>query len=334
VSGGQNVEPNTIVPDGHRIDVFNGLPFPTIRRTSGGALVACTGFGGDDQLAEVSHLLDRIEEELSSGSVRIARHVGMLSDLFAPHQPETELVPSAVALLFQENALAGADEHPNFPSNLVRRLRSLATVTCVEIYVDGPVGHELRCMLSELRSPVRRPAQDGAILLDVHRPDGLTITAFVGLVTDVLAERIVPDAGKKLPARAPRLARHLLSVAKCSPDNAVPLLLEHLATRAWHFALIASRGDDGQMTIAPMQWPGYRAFAVYPDSVTFGRAARDLGLAPGSFAMAGMPPATLFDWAIAQDIAISLCVYADDGGPLYIPIAVNDLRALQARVPR
>jgi hypothetical protein len=76
-------------------------------------------------------------------------------------------------------------------------------------------------------------------------------------------------------------------------------------------------------------WPGgFDALAVYADNASLLTSARDLGLPMGFFAAAEMKPAALFAWAAGQGWAVAICVFGEQGKPVYVPIHAEDVRAL------
>lgn len=48
----------------------------------------------------------------------------------------------------------------------------------------------------------------------------------------------------------------------------------------------------------------------------------------GSYAAAEMKPAALFAWGAGQSWAVAICVFTEPGQPVYVPIHVEDVRAL------
>jgi hypothetical protein len=76
-------------------------------------------------------------------------------------------------------------------------------------------------------------------------------------------------------------------------------------------------------------WPGgQKGLPVYPDRASLLLSARDMHLAPGSFAIAEMPPAKLFAWAAGQSRMVALNVFRAPQEPLYVPVEPDEVKAL------
>jgi hypothetical protein len=228
-------------------------------------------------------------------------------------------------------------------------LRALGERTSLAVYVagDGVAVERVSRVVHLLGAQLRRPAADGTFLVEVCRPEGVALCALAGTPSEdvppsfeandeidaAIASLAGPEPIVDEPlVRAPLLGRLLLAVVK-SGDRALPTLLTHLRSRKHAFALIATRSESGEAAIAPRAWPGLgQALAAYTDALSLHRAARDLGLRPGSYRMAAMPPSKLFSWAASLDTSLALGVYEQqpDGtmAPWYVPFRAADLRKM------
>jgi hypothetical protein len=169
-------------------------------------------------------------------------------------------------------------------------------------------------------------AHGGArVLAEVHRPEGVIISALVGeAYEDRPLEDRTHDARAQPVRRAPRLGRLLLGAIDSDGEPARRTLVGELLRRETPLILIASPAG----AVASRQWPGSEpALPAYPDERSFVWAAQDLG-GSGPVAMAAMPPRDLFRWAAQQGSAVALNVYRDRASPLYFLLRAADVAAL------
>lgn len=298
----------------------------------GGLLVASTGTAGDDQLAELAELLSRLERMVTPCEVIIATGAGALSDLFAPARPSTETLESAAVVLFQRGSLAGwtgADL-----SGLAIRLRDLAQRTTLRIYVEpSPELRRVKLRFESAGLELRVPAPDGTVALEVHRPDRTIVT---GLISSPLDGRAVEEAAGEDAAavlgRSPRLNALLLAHVRAESAQTRRAIEEYLEARTAPFVLIARQGANGQFGIPPRDFAGGQAFVAYGDERALHGAARAMGMASDSYAIAGMPPRKLFAWAASMNVPLLLCAYEDPADLTShvwnVPFEGEDLRRL------
>lgn len=204
-----------------------------------------------------------------------------------------------------------------------------------------------------------------AMVLEVHRPEGVVLSALLGQpqhptgAPDTyaravnaekdaassagargrlqnierqeraeLARRLTPPDGTSSPVaikRAPRLGRLLLAAAD-GGEEAARALREELAVRELPLLVMVDPETRGASL---RSWRGgLEALPVYPDEATLLASARDLNKAPGSFAMALMPPRKLFGWAASQGWAVAIGLYREPAKPIYVPLRPDVVRAL------
>lgn len=133
--------------------------------------------------------------------------------------------------------------------------------------------------------------------------------------------------------RAPRLCRLLLERIEKNDGETERRLYEELLRREQGVLLFGSPDGKGVM---PRSFPGVpeTALPAYPDLRSLQWCAQDLGMAPSSYAIAGMPPRKLFEWAAKMGAAVALNVYRDRSSPLYVLVRAPTVQTLaQGRVP-
>lgn len=227
-------------------------------------------------------------------------------------------------------------------------------------------GRAVAEMIGSVGIGVRLPeASDGTLLVDVHRPEGVVLGALVGAAyrqaspSDTWArdlnqakdeaegkgdtaslERLEREEQEEIRrrlvvteeepriasvARAPRLDRLMLAVVD-GGDGQRPALYEELLQREIPLLVIV---DPETQAAALRRWPGGKeGMAVYASRGALLASAADLGLAPGSFAIAEMPPPKLFTWAASQGWMLALNVFRKRDEPLYVPLAPGVVAAL------
>jgi hypothetical protein len=314
-----------VVPPGHRIEGVSRSIEPHMTRMRGGLLVASTGCGGDDQVAEVGAMLDRVVAALEPRAVVISLDATRIDELFAPAEPRTQTVASATLICFQKGSLVGWND--DGLKRLVSRLRELSRqtklITCLDLANDVL---RLKPLLEAAGIEPFTPLHDGTLVVEVHRPDGAIVT---GLVASAIASRIhdVADETNELPLRAPRFNALALAVIRDDTAETRRAFDAYLKARPTPLALIAPRKPDGEFAIQRRNWPGKQAFVAYGDSRSLHRAASELGMPTGSYAVAAMPVAKMFAWAASLEVAVMLCTF--DGERVWnVGFEVVDLRRL------
>jgi hypothetical protein len=228
-------------------------------------------------------------------------------------------------------------------------------------------------LLGGLGIAVRAPEEDGSVLAEVHRPEGVVISALTGAPLEAADPQVDPyprtvneekDAAEVMGDRdrlrqieereRTFLAKRVLAVIGDRRKEALAraprlnrLLLEVAtvgSSAAWE-ALNAEllrrdhplvlMADPRTKGVAPRAWPGVgKAIPAYPDLVSLDWTARDLKMPSSSFGLALMPPRALFEWAAKIGVAVAINVYRDRSSPLYVMLPVDRLEALASSKPR
>ncbi len=364
------------VPEGHRVGVHRMGPLPYVGRCDGGAWLAHQGLGSDELDLELGRMLEEVEA-LACGPrprVALASFEGGFAGLFQPSSPEVLDRPGELVWTFDAAALAGAPDAPTIVQELLRRVHALR--------VRAAPALSQTAFLADLASPRARAIADlllglgiqvrladpieGAVLVEVHRPDGMILTALAGSAywpaeapdayprnvnqekdlaeqqgaperlqrireqeLAYLEKRLAPAQGEpkiSVVKRAPRLRRLLLAVADGSGADAARALEEELLRREVPLLVFV---DPATKASSLSSFPrGVVALSVYGDESSFLRTARDLGMNPGSFAMAAMPPRDLFAWAAGHGWGVALNAFRAPDRPIYIPIPPADVQCL------
>jgi hypothetical protein len=179
-------------------------------------------------------------------------------------------------------------------------------------------------LLTGAQIPARHTELDGDVLLEVHRPEGMVVSAFRGTTSDMSVRAASEDAGPVRLKRAPRLRHLVLTASDGDSEAAWCSLMEELLWREWPFLLIV----DSAGRVSPRQWPGSGpSLPVCPDEQSFGWIVEDIG-ASGPVGMAAMSPGTLFDWASKSGAGIALNAYRERALPVYLVLGASQVTAL------
>lgn len=366
--------PTIVVPEGHRVDIHRPELAPHVTRTSGGVVIADMGFGGDELPEVRGDVLRQVEEAVDKPSpeVCLSLHEGSTAGLFAPADPRVSRVPGVVLWIFHAASLGDWIDDPARLSELLRRIHHLGArrspplvQTAAVVDPTSAPGRLMIELLLGLGVPVRAPEKDGSCLVEVHRPEGIVISALTGRSFPsegvdpyprtvnqerdeaesradrgregqigereraFLAKRMVDVCGdrrKEALARAPRLGGLLLDVATNGTEASWQALNEELLRRDFPLVLMA---DPKTKAVAPRAWPGVgKALPAYPDLISLQWTAADLKMPQSSFALATMPPHTLLEWAAKLGIAVAINVYRDRSSPLYVVLPPERVEAL------
>jgi hypothetical protein len=300
------VSSTTTVPDGHQVLTVGRTLGPSLGRLPGGLLVATTGFGGDDQESEVTAMLEAVAAQVKPCPVVITASAAQIAELFAPALPATQTAASAALIYFQKGSLAGWPD--SSLERITARLRDVARRTSLFVSLDAAYD-VLRIvpMLEQAGIDFRIAAEDGTIAAEVHRPDGAIVTGYVA--APIAAAPAAGDTeATDVLQRSPRFDALVLEVVQgANPDT----LERYLEARRAPLALIAVPTPTGEFAIQPRNWPGKQGFVAYADERALLRAVREMGVEPGSYAIAAMAPAKLFRWAASIEMTIMLCVFED-----------------------
>lgn len=310
------------VPAGHRVTVHGAGPVPGVARTEGGTWLVELGSASDDAAAELEGVLGALEPLLAGPRPRVlvANVTGTLASLFAPANPALHAVEGSLVWSVDEAAVLDA----RLADRLVGALeaaRAAAPEVAQMLCVRGPCG-ALPERARALGVAARAPGQGGALFAEVHRPEGVVLTAWLAGPPEAPAPR---EAGRpRIVARAPRLERLLAGCADGGEPAWDALQAELLARDA---ALLAI-ADPETRAVSPRQWPnGFSGLVFYPDEATLLAAARDLGHAPGSFGLAALPPREAFAWAARGGLGVALSWRRGDA-PLNVPLPAEAVASL------
>ena len=360
-----------VVPAGYRVDVYRARAKPGVQRSSAGVLLAHLGAGSDLQQETLDRLLDEVTLRIDGPrpTVLFAAVQGPLSLLMTPAAPEHRALSGHLLWILDAAALAGAADAPALTQRLLRSLylSSCAAMpqTVFALSDDGAPARAIVTMIRELGIAVRAPvASDQAVLVDVHRPEGIIISALLGTCFEdppsvgawarqinlekdqaagdaerladleererqTLEERLTPASGVRRVAAveyAPRLRRLLLAVAsEGSPANRTALYEELLAREIPLLLMVDPNTREAWLRT----WSGgIHALPVYADQASLRASARDLGIPLNHFVIAEMRPAELLTWAAAEGKAVALCVFVEADNPAYVFIQADQVRAL------
>lgn len=330
------------VPEGHEVQIYRATAEPRLTRSRGGVWIANLGLGSDEAIVELRAMIQAVEaalDRVGRAPVLLAAGAERLSDLLAPADPAVASTPGAVLWIVDRGSLAAWIEHPALREELLRWWARLgggqeAGLRQWVYFLDGTWSgvRLLAPLLAGIGIEARTAGEDGAVLVEVRRPEGTIVSAPMGAPCSLTTTEGEAEEEPLAPARAPRLCRLLLDAAQgARSGEAWRALCEELLRRDAPLVVMAS--PDG--AVAPRAWPGMDpAVPVYPDLRSVEQAAEDLGMAPGSFGFAAMPPRDLFAWAAGLDSAVALNVYRDPSTPLYVFVTAEEVQALsEGEVP-
>lgn len=356
---------------------------PSLSRSPGGVWLACLGLPSDDSFEELSRLLVEVEAAIDGAEsmpVLLANNARRLSDLFAPTNVEILPSPGVLLWILHASSFDGWTEDPARLQAQFRRFHRLGTQRKTPMsqwmYLLGDSGAGTRCiaaLFQRLGISVRRPDRDDGLLIEVHRPEGVILSALGGTpywdtkddigdsyprTINLEKDHAEAEGDRERLQRLEEQERtYLATQIIASGATAEPrpvfratrlarLLLEAGQPKredAWHalceelihreIPLLVMATPDGR--VSPRTWPDAGpALSVHLDLISFEQTISDLGLPRGSFGFAAMQPRKLFAWAAEIDVGIALNVYRDATTPLYIFVSVSEVRALaQGTIP-
>jgi hypothetical protein len=361
----KSVEDLQLVPDGHSVEVHSAALEPSVYLTAGGVLMAQLGVSGDEPCSAIEALIDRVDALLDStpqcAIVSLAR--GSIDVLFAPSNPEVVVVERAVVFVMFAGSLNGSLGDADALQRLTHRLDAIGKKSGapLTVFLGEGAGTPSDLLLNVLRglgTTLRRPDDEGAVLVEVSRPEGVTICAHLGVdlgdesglidaswhalnveraaaiasgdattrvnIDDrenALFTRWIAEQEAKTGPRAPMIARHLnraLLAFASERDSASWAALNDTLLHR-DFPLFLMV-DPKTRGLFQREWPGLgRGIAVYPDRLSLLWAADDMGLKEGTFGVAVIPTRDLFGWAASSNLALAINVFASRSKPSYLP---------------
>lgn len=351
------------VPDDHHVTFHPPDRLPGLGETHGDALIVHLGSPSDEFEAELDALRTPIRQELERRAARdparpvlFATEATRLSDLFLPNDPKVVSLAGLVIWTIDAGSAAlWRDRTARLEAALAEvssfriggaRLRHVSFIKIdLKAQRDGgplspkpPSGtRSLVRLLQRSGVEVRRVPSDGQFLVEVCRPDAV-IASFRG---EIIGDLRSPDDGAGDPrvddaahertgcivSRAPRLHRLLLAALAAPAIDPPVELLEELRVRSIPLLVLA----DAEGCVAWRSWPGRGvAIPVHPDLDTLERAASELGLGPGQYAVAEASVRELAAWcATRADGRIAICTY-DRNQPRHVFLEGGVLRSLVA----
>jgi hypothetical protein len=313
---------NVIVPEGHSVTAWVARPTPGIECSGAGLVLAHFGLGGDDP-DEIFGLVDatitELERKGESSKTEFVDDAQSIGDLFVPAKPKTRDVGLCVMWTVRQDGLAATLHNPALGKLLVERLGRAAFVR-QWVVVDEQWRRDdaFESALRALEIEIVHSTSTGPFLVEVWRPDGRCICGLVRSQPNAAA----PGGARSLH-RAPRLRRHLLEALSRGASTS---FYDELLAREFPLLFFADANRAPRM----MGWPGQASpfLPVLPDLASLHRASQELGLAPGSFAVAALRPRELFQWASQSSFGVALGVYADEGQVRYLALDAPTIGSL------
>jgi hypothetical protein len=319
------------VPEGHKVTRFGPLPEPCLVESEGGVLLAHLGVGSDDCDAELEDLARGVADAIQRRrrQVIVSEHRGPLHGLFAPSNPAVSTAPAVIAWVFHSGSV---DTWAGRFDEVVARLRSASTgaspasrTYAYFVDRDSPRVVALASMLLDAEIAPLQAEDNGDLLVEVHRPEGVVVCAFLGGAVDTTGpSSSLPIDRPSAPTRSPRLRRMVLAASDADTDAAWRALMGELLRRPWPLLLIGNKTG----AVSARRWPGHKpAVPAYLDQQTFGWAVNDMGV-PAPIGIVSMPPRALFAQASQARLAVALNAYRERTAPIYLPLDAEQVEAL------
>jgi hypothetical protein len=252
------------VPPGHHVKVHRVSAEPGVVRTEGGVIVAGLGSAGDDPDRELAEITSAVNDavRIADGSTVLAT-AHTLSDLFAPADPPVVRVRSPVIWTFHMGGVASLYADSRRADALLEFVAALRAQQLPQIVyvIEAPsravldfVGR-LRGLAIEVRRP---PDANGSVLVEVMRPEGIRLSAHLGVPFDqAAATREEP----LVPFRSPLVSRLVRELhATRSSNNSA--LRSALKARTLPLLLIVDPSTRG---VSERSFGNVRAIPVFSD---------------------------------------------------------------------
>jgi hypothetical protein len=302
---------------------------PAVDASPGGVWLVDFGAGSDAMDEEMNAVLDQVDGLLAGPRPKvILAKADSLASLFAPSNPQVIAGPGVLMWIIDADALGSA---PELIQRLIQRIQRIGAHETPPLQmvvvrdVETPAAQTTATLFGNLGIDVLTPEPaQGMMLIEVERPEGVTLCAFPGVPFQPAAAPADGERRVSAVDRAPRLNRLLLAAAD-GEKRALKALHTELLEREIPLLFIVD--ENGRAALA--EWPGgVRALAVYGDRASLFATAEDRGLALGTFGVAEMPPRQLFAWAAGNGQALALNVFRTRQEPIYIPLPPEAVAAL------
>mmetsp|Transcript_11867 Transcript_11867/g.20623 ORF Transcript_11867/g.20623 Transcript_11867/m.20623 type:complete len:371 (-) Transcript_11867:137-1249(-) len=363
----------TKIPPGHKVITYPPSPLPHVTRCSGGFVLADIGVKGIDQLEDVEHVFQEVQNCLKTTQTKkisqkngarilLASSGGSLSDLFAPNNPKVNSWTNGGVIwtVMDDGLDPFLGDSPGL-ERLVKLFQGIPEQCLQCVFLSDHVHNEgaLVKVLQSLGIESRRLPTGGSILAEVHRPEGIILSALLSTPithslpnneNEVLSliEQIKNIQLKPIPSpfvsscrtfgkaavRNGRRRRLLLQVAEASTEEETNAAWQNLLTDLLknEYPLLVPTSADGRAM--PMDWPGIgKAMPIFSDVTSLELMAQQTHQT-GSFAHAEFSTKQLAAWLLQINVPPVFNVYRGPSEPLYVQLGLTSLGPLsEGRIP-
>lgn len=180
-----------IVPAGHEVRTYGMMLHSSVEACAGGIWLAhVTGsMGSDEPEHGLAMILAEVDELMRGPRPRVfvSHASGSFSSLMAPNDPEVIEYPGVLVWTVDAALLAGAPGAPSLVQRWLRCIYTIGTRGTPPLQVvflretASPRARAVAALVRGLPLEVRTPdARNGAIVAEVHRPEGLILSALLG----------------------------------------------------------------------------------------------------------------------------------------------------------
>jgi hypothetical protein len=179
-----------VVPDGHKLSIHSMSLSPSICSLEGGIWLAQIDGSSDDTEAEFDAILAGVDARMHGARphVLLSAISGSLSSLMAPADPEVTSRDGMLAWTVDAASLARATGASMVIQRWLRCIYAVGTGStplAQQVFVHEIASPHARAVVALVRGlgiDVRVPeAKDTAILAEVHRPEGVILSALLGM---------------------------------------------------------------------------------------------------------------------------------------------------------